>query len=219
MLVILAGVYGLIAGLAAPRAVDFATGGSSSVQSPARRGPGYGLGVGGVLCGVCASTAYTVGWRPELMLWLAAAWLLVVLACVDLTVRRLPDMITLPLAALVVAGLALVSQLPRAEGSFAASVLGAVLLAGGYFLLFLAVPDGIGFGDVKAALATGAMAGWYGWHPFVVGALTAPLLGVGYVLVMHGRGRRAGRRGPVTFAYGPFLTLGAWAGVLVGAGR
>ncbi|WP_328631358.1 prepilin peptidase [Streptomyces sp. NBC_00356] len=159
MLVILAGVYGLIAGLAAPRAVDFATAGSSSAQSPARRGQGYGLGVGGLLCGVCASTAYQVGWRPELVLWLASAWLLAVLACVDLAVRRLPDLITLPLAALVVAGLALASQLSGDGGSFGAAVLGGGLLAGGYFLLFLAVPDGIGFGDVKTALTTGAIAG------------------------------------------------------------
>ncbi|MCX4834237.1 A24 family peptidase [Streptomyces sp. NBC_00006] len=216
MLVILAGVYSLIAGLAVPRAVDFATGGSSSAQSPARRGPGYGLGSGAVLCGVCASTAYTVGWRPELVLWLVVAWLLVVLACVDLAVRRLPDVITLPLAALVVAGLALASQLPRTGGSFGAAILGGALLVGSYFLLFLAVPDGIGFGDVKTALTTGAIAGWYGWHPFVVGALTAPLLGVGYVLVV--RMRRAAQ-GAVAFAYGPFLALGAWVAVLVGAVR
>ncbi|WP_328631357.1 hypothetical protein [Streptomyces sp. NBC_00356] len=46
--------------------------------------------------------------------------------------------------------------------------------------------------------------------------MTAPLLDVGYVLVV--RIRRADQ-GAMAFAYGPFLALGAWVAVLVGAVR
>lgn len=48
---------------------------------------------------VCAALAAATGPRPELVAWLVMAPVAVLLAAVDWRARRLPDVLTLPLAA------------------------------------------------------------------------------------------------------------------------
>ncbi|WP_143662043.1 prepilin peptidase, partial [Streptomyces glaucescens] len=92
---------------------------------------------------------------------------------------------------------------------------GALALGGGYFLLFLINPSGMGFGDVKLALGMGAAVGWYGWPAVLLGTFAAFVLGALYggALVVL---RRAGRG--TAIAFGPFLLVGTLIGVLSGAG-
>jgi leader peptidase (prepilin peptidase)/N-methyltransferase len=163
---------------------------------------------------VCAALAAATGTRPELGIWLLLAPLGVLLAVVDFRVQRLPDPLTLPLAAAALALLALVALVPEHAGDWLTALYGALALGGGYFVLFLMNPGGMGFGDVKLALGMGAVLGWYGWATLMLGTFAGFLFGALYggALVVA---RRAGRKTAIPF--GPFLIAGAYAGLLVGA--
>ncbi|GAA0483602.1 A24 family peptidase [Streptomyces stramineus] len=234
LLTVLAAVYGALAGASLPRARYRL---SVEPDEPWRSaGPcGHGLRgwLGRARCGacgepsgpgarwpaavtalVCAALAAGVGARPELGVWLAAAPVAVLLAAVDRSVRRLPDVLTLPLAGGMAVLLGAAALIPGAAGSWPRALLGGLALGGGYLLLFLIHPAGMGFGDVKLAVGLGCALGWYGWPVLGWGALAGLLLGslYGTALLVT---RRAGRG--TAMAFGPFMILGAWLGLLGGA--
>lgn len=181
-------------------------------------GPGTSYGPGPVLLAgfsalVCVLLTTTVGPRPELTVWLLLVPALLLLALVDLRVHRLPDLLTLPTAGAAVALLGLATLLPDTVGSWRTAVLGGLALGGGYFLLFLIHPRGMGFGDVKLALTLGVVLGWYGWAVLFLGAFAGFLCGALYGTALLVTGR-ASRKTPLPF--GPFMILGALAGVVLG---
>ncbi|MGW0361910.1 prepilin peptidase [Streptomyces sp. NPDC002990] len=163
---------------------------------------------------VCAVLAAAAGPRPELFVWLAVAPFGVLLALVDRAVFRLPDALTLPLAAVTAGGLGLAALAPQSAGSWPRALLGGLALGGCYLVLFLVNPRGMGLGDVKLALTLGQILGWYGWPVLFAGTFAAFLAGA-----VHGLGlillRRAGRKTAMPF--GPYMLAGALAGVLCGA--
>ncbi|MFI7018238.1 prepilin peptidase [Streptomyces sp. NPDC050164] len=163
---------------------------------------------------VCAALAAATGTRPELGVWLLLAPVGVLLTAVDFRVRRLPDPLTLPFAAAALALLGLTALVPEHAGDWTTALLGSLALGGGYFVLFLINPAGMGFGDVKLALGAGAVLGWYGWPTVMLGTFAGFLLGALYggALVVA---RRAGRKTAIPF--GPFLISGAFLGLLAGA--
>ncbi|WP_062640071.1 prepilin peptidase [Streptomyces maremycinicus] len=163
---------------------------------------------------VCAALAAATGVRPELVVWLLLAPAGVLLAAVDLRVRRLPDPLTLPLAAAALALLGPAALLPEHAGHWTTALLGALALGTGYLALHLANPGGMAFGDVKLALSMGAVLGWYGWATVMLGTFAAFLLGALYGGALAVAGR-AGRR--TMIAFGPFMLAGTLAGLLVGA--
>ncbi|MFI1162530.1 prepilin peptidase [Streptomyces sp. NPDC020801] len=240
LLIVVAAVWGAGAGLLLPRAAHrFSveaeqpwrwdcpgghpiTGAFGGWVGPARCtadpdcGP-YGPGVpvvATVTALVCAALAAATGPRPEALVWLLAAPFGVLLALVDHRVHRLPDVLTLPLAAATAALLGLAALLPAAAGSWATALLGALALGAAYFVLFLVNPSGMGFGDVKLALGLGAALGWYGWPVLVVGGFAGLLYGAGYGLGLVLL-RRAGRKSAIPL--GPFMLGGAFTGLLLGA--
>ncbi|MFD7322373.1 prepilin peptidase [Streptomyces sp. NPDC059875] len=162
----------------------------------------------------CAALAAATGPRPELAVWLLYAPFAVLLATVDIRVHRLPDQLTLPLAAATPLLLLGAQLLPYEAGSWLHALLGALALGGGYLVLFLIHPNGMGFGDVKLALSLGAVLGWYGWGVLFAGAFAGFLLGslYGFGLVLA---RRGSRKSAIPF--GPFMIGGALLGVLMGA--
>ncbi|MEU9013336.1 A24 family peptidase [Streptomyces sp. NPDC048479] len=161
----------------------------------------------------CAALAAATGPRPELAVWLLLAPFAVLLAQVDRNVHRLPDRLTLPLAAAAAVLLGLAALLPADAGSWPTALLGGLVLGAAYFVLFLIHPNGMGFGDVKLALSLGVALGWYGWTVLFTGAfagfLLGSLYGVGLMVL-----RRANRRTAIPF--GPFMIVGALAGLLLG---
>ncbi|MEU3068626.1 prepilin peptidase [Streptomyces sp. NPDC006906] len=184
---------------------------------PAPSGPAaYAPGVLAPLVTVlaCVALAAATGARPELVVWLALTPVAVLLAVVDRRVHRLPDPLTLPLAAAAVLLLGGAALLPGHAGSWTSGLLGGLTLGGFYFLLFLINPNGMGFGDVKLALALGVVLGWYGWSVLFLGGFAGFLFGAAYGLVLLLL-RRAGRRTGIPF--GPFMIAGALTGVLLGA--
>ncbi|WP_255308019.1 prepilin peptidase [Streptomyces marincola] len=166
-----------------------------------------------VTAACCAVLATSVGERPELAVWLLAAPAVVLLAMVDFAVQRLPDVLTLPLAGVVVAGLALAAPSDAAGGVLGRALLAGAVLSGVYFLLFLINPRGMGFGDVKLAMPVGVALGWYGWGIVFFGTFVGFLLVAGYGLSLV-IARRADRKSTVPF--GPFMALGALVGIVLG---
>ncbi|MEV0096036.1 A24 family peptidase [Streptomyces sp. NPDC050738] len=163
---------------------------------------------------LCAALAVAAGPVPELCVWLLIAPVFVLLAMVDRAVQRLPDVLTLPLAAATTALLALAAVLPGARGSWTGALLGGCALAGGYFVLFLVNPRGMGFGDVKLAMSLGLALGWYGWGVLMLGALAGFVYGSLYGISQVARGRATRR---TALPFGPFMVAGACTGLLLGA--
>ncbi|MEU3663610.1 A24 family peptidase [Streptomyces sp. NPDC032940] len=188
--------------------------------SAVREGPvaaayGPGAAVPAVLTALaCVSLAAATGTRPELAVWLLLAPAGVLLAVVDVRVRRLPDPLTLPLAGTALALLGVTALVPEHAGRWTTALLGSLALGAGYFVLHLINPAGMAFGDVKLALGAGAVLGWYGWPTLMLGTFAGFLLGALYggVLVVAGRAGRG-----TAIAFGPFLLAGAFLGVLAGA--
>ncbi|MBA2944254.1 prepilin peptidase [Streptomyces himalayensis] len=161
----------------------------------------------------CALLAAATGPRPELAVWLLTAPVAVLLALTDYAVHRLPDVLTLPLAAAAALLLGLAALLPGSAGSWPTALLGAVVLGGAYFVLFLINPGGMGFGDVKLAVGLGAALGWYGWRILLTGAFAGLLFGAVYGLSLMAL-RRAGRKSAIPL--GPFMIGGAFVGLVLG---
>lgn len=162
---------------------------------------------------VCAALALSAGVRPELAVWLLAAPVGLLLTAVDARVQRLPDVLTLPLAAAMAAALGLAALAPGAGGDWTGALLGGAALTGGFFVLFLISPRGMGFGDVKLAATPGLALGWYGWDVLFAGTLLAFLLAAAYGLTLL-LAKRAKWKSSVPF--GPFLLLGSLGGLLLG---
>ncbi|MEE1927792.1 A24 family peptidase [Streptomyces sp. TRM 70351] len=162
---------------------------------------------------VCAGLAAGAGPRPELVVWLLLTPALVLLAAVDRSVHRLPDAVTLPLAAAAPALLGLAALLPEAAGSWPGALLGGAVLGVAYFVLFLINPRGMGFGDVKLAVTCGTALGWYGWGVVLWGTFAAFVLAAayGWGLVLLGRARRTS-----ALPFGPFMVFGTLAALTAG---
>ena len=120
------------------------------------------------------------------VVWAAA------LSVVDLRQRRLPNVLTLTGAAVILAAAALCGRgLP--------GLLGGCALGGLYLTVHLAQPAGLGGGDVKLALALGALTGALSVEAWVLAALGAPVLTAlaGTVSLLRG--------GAGTVAHGPSM--------------
>ncbi|WP_232241560.1 prepilin peptidase [Kutzneria sp. 744] len=148
---------------------------------------------------------------PSLPAYLYFTAVAVLLAVIDIELRRLPNLIVLPSYA-VVAALLAGSSLWRGEyWPLARAGLGGVLLIVFFLVLATAQPAGIGLGDVKLAGLIGIALGYLSWTALLVGAFAGILLGGIAALVLAARGR--GR--DVSLPYGPFLIAGALLGVLL----
>lgn len=93
-------------------------------------------------------------------------------------------------------------------------VAGAAILWLFYFLLRLAYPPGMGFGDVKLAGVLGIYLGYLGWGHLFAGTFLAFLLGGLWSIALL-----AARRGTLksSIPFGPFMLAGATAAMLLPA--
>jgi leader peptidase (prepilin peptidase)/N-methyltransferase len=128
---------------------------------------------------------------------------LVTLSAIDVQSRIVPNRIVLPAAALVLVIHTLLD--PSAEW-----LLASVGGAGFLFIAVLAYPKGLGMGDVKLALALGAMLGATVSVALFLGFLAA-LVPAAILFARHGR---AARKMAVPLV--PFLSLGAVVALFAG---
>jgi leader peptidase (prepilin peptidase) / N-methyltransferase len=160
------------------------------------------------------STAAAVAGVLRLVAYLYLAAISVVLALIDLDVHRLPNAIVLPSYLVGVAVLGASAALTGDWHALATAAIGCAAAFALFFVLAMAVPGGMGFGDVKLAGVLGLFLGFLGWGPLVIGVFGGFVLG-GIFAVALIIARRAGRRSGIPF--GPWMLAGAWAGVAFGA--
>lgn len=135
-----------------------------------------------------AVIAERCGPSPLLLPMLVLGWWMVTASVVDLRVCRLPNVLTLP-------GAAVITSVAAVAGSGRAAVGGALLLAGAYLVLHLTAPSGMGAGDVKLALGLGAVTGVGGASVWLCAAVLAPVL-TAVVGLARRRARRPVPHGP-----------------------
>lgn len=131
---------------------------------------------------------------------LVLAWL-AALSCYDIRERRLPNALTLTGAVAVLA-------VATVAGRGSAALAGTVALTAVYLVVHCA--GGMGAGDVKLAIALGALTGCFGVGVWFLAAVAAPLL----TAVVGAVGRiRGGADGTATVPHGPSMCLASVAGV------
>ncbi|MGY4708581.1 prepilin peptidase [Mycolicibacterium sp. CBM1] len=126
------------------------------------------------------------------VVWAAA------LSAVDLRRRRLPNALTLLGAAVVLA-------VAAGYGRGLPALAGALGLAALYLCVHLAIPAGLGAGDVKLALGLGGLTGALGPDVWTLAALGAPLLTAILAVLMALRDRHA------IVPHGPSMCLASLA--------
>jgi leader peptidase (prepilin peptidase) / N-methyltransferase len=137
----------------------------------------------------------------------------VALAMIDVEVHRLPNSIVLPAYIVAAVTLTVASFITGDYAQLLRAGIGMAALALLYFVIAVAYPGGMGFGDVKLAGVLGAYLGWAGWGALITGSLLAFLLGgiFGLVLVLL---KRKNRKSGIPF--GPWMVAGAWIGIPFG---
>lgn len=164
---------------------------------------------GGLAIAVVIGQSAT-GWEAAALAWLCLVG--VALACIDLAVRRLPETLNIvafvgTMVLLVIAALA--GHDPWRAGRAAAA---AAILAGGYLLIALARPGGLGFGDAELAASVGAALGWFGWRTLVEGTFMAFVFCTAYIGILWvAHGYQTARKVP----FGPFMLLGALVAIAI----
>jgi leader peptidase (prepilin peptidase)/N-methyltransferase len=123
------------------------------------------------------------------------AWFMA-LTVYDIQQRRLPNALTLPGAAAVLA-------VAVATGRGVPALAGALALTLLYLGVHLVAPAGMGAGDVKLAVGVGALTGSFGVDVWVLAALGAPLLTVLWAVAVAFRGRHS------TVPHGPSMCVAA----------
>ena len=154
----------------------------------------------------CAVCGWRIGAHPALAAYLAAALAAVALAPIDAGVKRLPNPLVLPLYPFTVAVLGIAALTDSHHGSLTRALLAMAALFGSFYLLALASPGALGFGDVKLVGVLGLLLGWLSWTAVLsgvfLGFVVAALAGLGLLVT-----RRAGRKDTIPF--GPYLLVGA----------
>jgi leader peptidase (prepilin peptidase)/N-methyltransferase len=163
-----------------------------------------------IVIGIWAALVMPSTWL--LAATLALGWTLLTLGIVDLVAFRLPDVLTLPLAA---AGLLLSLRLPDHDPL--AHLIGA---AAGFLVLYLIAilyrrarsREGLGLGDAKLAAAAGAWLGWQALPSVILIACAAAFIWIGVGVALRGRAVLAEQ-----IAFGVPLCFAFWLVWLYGA--
>lgn len=142
------------------------------------------------------------------------AWLSIVISFIDIDVQLILDIMTYPSMLLILALLTLASWGTGSWTPLLRAVICAVALAVFYVLLGFIWPNGMGLGDAKLAVIVGLILGWLGLRQLIVGASAAFIVGGAFALIQVAR-KRINMKGGVPF--GPYMLIGAWIGIYVGA--
>jgi leader peptidase (prepilin peptidase)/N-methyltransferase len=162
---------------------------------------------------LCGGLAARLGADAALAAYAVLAISLVAMSAVDLERFIIPNRILYPTASVVVPVLVIASAVDHRWGSLWRAALAAAVAFVAFLAVHLAVPHGMGFGDVRLSGLLGFSTGWLGLGHAFVGFFAAFVLGavVGIGVMAAGRGGRKTR-----IPFGPFLAAGAMVAVLWG---
>lgn len=138
--------------------------------------------------------------------------LLVAISVIDIQTKKIPNRLVYP-ALLLSAGYLLVARVAGADVDLVRAGVGFLALGGGFLLVALVVPKGMGMGDVKLAALIGLVLGSQGLALVGVAAGAGILLGgVGAAAALV-----AGASRKQAIPFGPFLAAGALVAVFLGS--
>lgn len=174
--------------------------------------PGLGPACGLASAALGAAVAVGIGWEPGLAAWLYLVPVGVALAVVDWRTMLLPTAVIAPsyLVVLVLVGASAAIQ--QDLDDLLRAGLGWLVAGALYAAMWFVHPRGLGYGDVRLSGVLGLALGQLGWPELLVGIWAGFLLGgvIGGVLSLLRVVRRRG------YPFGPFMLLGAVAGVVAG---
>lgn len=160
------------------------------------------------LCGIALAICVVVllgVHRPES--WVIAWFCLVapMMVAIDLAEKRLPDLLTLPVAVACLISVVVCSAVSRDWSLAFQSVSAMLVLTVVFFLMFIVGKGAFGFGDVKLGLSMGLSLGVFGPLYVAWGTVLSFAYGaiVGIVMVLTGKATRNSG-----IAFGPYLILG-----------
>ncbi|WP_238324160.1 prepilin peptidase [Salinispora pacifica] len=143
------------------------------------------------------------GGLPLLAVWLVVMHNGVLLAAVDVAIRRLPTLV-ISIAALAVGTvLAGEAAITGQAQMLVTATLAAAALGGLYLALVIVAGSGMGLGDVRLAALLGAALGAISWPAVFLGGLLPFVLAVPEALA------RLALRRAHSIAFGPYLVAGA----------
>lgn len=130
------------------------------------------------------------------------------IALVDARERRIPDLLSLPLAAASVLGLIVHSTVLGDWITGGRALVGMLVLTAVFLVLTIISRGDFGLGDVKLGATLGATLGAFGWMEIVwgvfLGFVAALLWGLAAIIMRRLRGR-ATQGAKTTLPMGPFL--------------
>lgn len=95
----------------------------------------------------------------------------VVLSIIDLKTMKLPTKLIYPTLIFTVVMLSIAAVLMGDYSKILWMIVGALASSALYYVLWFIKPNGLGFGDVRLMLLTGAILGWFSFAYAVIGAL------------------------------------------------
>lgn len=156
------------------------------------------------------------------LLWLVPLTpVAVALSVIDWHTRLLPRRIVLPATAAAIVVVTAVGLATGERDAWVRALLGMVVTRSFFWVLWFVRSAGMGFGDVRLAAPVGLVLGWVGWGALALGvwigfiAFSVPAVGLALV-------RRDRTMLQQSFPFGPFMVVGALAGLVWGtalAGR
>ena len=162
---------------------------------------------------VFAAVGYRVGLDWSLPGFLLFAWMLVVVAVIDVNTRKIPNRLTYPLTPALLVLMVAAGLLSAQPSRALTAVIGGLAGFVGLLIIALIQPRGMGMGDVKLAGFIGIGLGYLSLGHVLVGLFGGFLLG-GVVAIAVLLTRKRGRRDQLPF--GPYLSAGGIVALLVG---
>lgn len=222
---VICGAVGLASGLAVPRLIAALPEPEPGLQSDDESGaaepkelytsiatrPGLIWKAAAVSAIVAAAVGLLIGKTSALLVLVPLVPLGVALSVIDWRTRLLPTRLIAP-AYVVTVAMVLLAWLigDRDVHDLGRAALGWLIYGGMFFLLWFVYPRGLGYGDVRLAGLLGIALGWVGWAELLVGIWGGLLLGgiVGGLISLRTRRR--------DYPFGPFMLVGAVAGLILG---
>jgi leader peptidase (prepilin peptidase)/N-methyltransferase len=164
-------------------------------------------------CALFAGAAARLGYDWDLPAMLVLFASLLALSCIDIEHLVLPKVIVYPTFAAVIGLLSLAAGETNHWHALFVAAICSISWFAVFFILNLASPRLLGFGDVRLALVLGLSLGWFGWRYAVLGFFVANVIGAFVGLALIGL-KKMTRDQPIP--YGVFLALGTAFAIFVG---